>query len=84
MNINITPQEDSIKYLYHIISTEIVVPGSPDEELIKELITESITEYTNNGGNLIDISNAKIHILFQIIRKMRILEGSWNPDFDFE
>jgi len=82
MNINITPLEDKIKNLHDIISTEIVVPGSPDEELIKEFIKESIREYMDEYNDIKNMSESKIDCLFRIIRKMRIYDGSWDSSLD--
>lgn len=84
MNINITPQEDQIKGLYDILTTEIVVPGSPDEELIKELINKSIQEYLQYKERITDISDAKVYCLFSIIKQMRIIDGSWDESIEIE
>lgn len=84
MNIDITPQHEKRNQLWNIIHAEIIEPGSPDKEIIEDFLTESINEYIEIYGEIKDISDAKIYCLFSIIKQMRILDGSWDPNIELE
>lgn len=82
MNLDITPQEDKIKSLKHLLTTEITQPESPDEDLLGQFIDEAIEEYLIDFKTIKDFTDAKIHCLFLIIKKMRIYDGSWDEKYE--